>query len=46
MRNIIVGASLSLDGIMQAPGGPEEDPVGGFKFGGWVVPYFHETGTR
>lgn len=43
MRKIIVGAFVSLDGIMQAPGGPQEDPVGGFKYGGWVVPYFDET---
>ena len=43
MRKIIVGAFLSLDGIMQSPGGPNEDPVGGFKHGGWVVPYFDET---
>lgn len=40
MRKIIVGAFVSLDGIMQAPGGPEEDPVGGFQYGGWVAPYF------
>ncbi|MBP1882335.1 dihydrofolate reductase family protein [Sinorhizobium mexicanum] len=43
MRKIVVGAFVSLDGIMQAPGGPHEDPVGGFKFGGWVAPYFDET---
>ncbi|THK37216.1 dihydrofolate reductase [Ensifer sp. MPMI2T] len=43
MRKIVVGAFVSLDGIMQAPGGPEEDPTGGFKFGGWVAPYFDET---
>jgi len=43
MRKIIVGAFVSLDGIMQAPGGPHEDPVGGFKYGGWVAPYFDET---
>ena len=43
MRKIIVGAFASLDGIMQAPGGPNEDPIGGFKYGGWVFPYFDET---
>src|SRR5918992_163574 len=40
MRKIIVGAMVSLDGVMQAPGGPTEDPTKGFKFGGWVMPYF------
>lgn len=40
MRKIIVGAFVSLDGVMQAPGGPDEDPIGGFKYGGWVAPYF------
>jgi dihydrofolate reductase len=43
MRKIIVGASVSLDGVMQSPGGPAEDPTGGFALGGWVVPYFDET---
>ncbi|MCW5710245.1 dihydrofolate reductase family protein [Shinella sp.] len=43
MRKIIVGTFVSLDGVMQAPGGPEEDPVGGFRFGGWVAPFFDET---
>ncbi|HJS79137.1 MAG TPA: dihydrofolate reductase family protein [Vitreimonas sp.] len=38
MRKVIVGAFVSMDGVMQAPGGPEEDPTGGFKFGGWVAP--------
>jgi len=40
MRKIIVGAQVSIDGVMQAPGGPWEDPSKGFKFGGWVTPYF------
>src|SRR4030095_10845660 len=39
MRKIIVGAQVSMDGVMQAPGGPTEDPTGGFKFGGWAMPY-------
>jgi len=38
MRKVIVSAMISLDGVMQAPGGPQEDPSGGFKFGGWVAP--------
>src|SRR5438477_11098911 len=42
MRNIIVGAMVSIDGIMQAPGAPLEDPTNGFKFGGWVMPYFDQ----
>src|SRR5438045_6878286 len=40
MRKIIVGAQVSLDGVMQAPGGATEDPTKGFKFGGWAMPYF------
>ena len=40
MRKIIVGAQISLDGVMQAPGAPTEDPTGGFRFGGWAMPYF------
>jgi dihydrofolate reductase len=43
MRKIIVGAMVSLDGVMQAPGGPHEDPTGGFTYGGWVAPYFDES---
>lgn len=42
MRKLVVGAFISLDGIMQAPGGPEEDPIGGFEFGGWAASYFDE----
>ena len=39
MRKIIVLSMISLDGVMQAPGGPKEDTSGGFKYGGWVAPY-------
>ena len=38
MRKIIGAAFVSLDGIIQAPGGPSEDPTGGFRFGGWLPP--------
>ena len=40
MRKIIVATFISLDGVMQGPGGPEEDPTGGFTLGGWTAPYF------
>ncbi len=43
MRKIIAMAFVSLDGVMQAPGGPEEDPTGGFAYGGWTFPYFDEV---
>ena len=43
MRKIIVGAQVSMDGVMQAPGGPTEDPTRGFKFGGWSMPYFDQA---
>lgn len=39
MRKIVVVSMISLDGVMQAPGGPEEDQSGGFKHGGWTWPY-------
>ena len=40
MRKILVATFVSLDGVMQAPGGPQEDPTGGFAFGGWTFPHF------
>jgi dihydrofolate reductase len=43
MRKVIAGAFLSLDGVMQAPGGPQEDATGGFKFGGWTAPYWDDA---
>ena len=42
-RRIIGGAFVSLDGVMQAPGGPEEDPTGGFPHGGWLTGLFEEA---
>jgi dihydrofolate reductase len=46
MRKIIVLSFISLDGVMQAPGGPTEDTSGDFKFGGWTVPYFDEASGK
>jgi dihydrofolate reductase len=43
MRKIIVGAQVSMDGVMQAPGAPAEDPTRGFTFGGWAMPYFDQV---
>lgn len=43
MRKIIVLSFITLDGVMQAPGGPEEDTSTGFKYGGWCAPYFYEA---
>src|SRR5437762_1504514 len=42
MRKIIVLSMITLDGVMQAPGGPKEDTSGGFKYGGWTAPYFDD----
>ena len=44
MRKIIIISMITLDGVMQAPGGPEEDTSDGFKYGGWTVPYQDEVG--
>jgi len=46
MRKIIVLSFITLDGVMQAPGGPEEDTSGGFKYGGWTAPYFDEAAGK
>jgi len=46
MRKIIVLSMITLDGVMQAPGGPEEDTSGVFKYGGWVAPYGDEVGGK
>jgi len=46
MRKIIVLSFITLDGVMQAPGGPDEDTASGFELGGWVAPYFDEAGGK
>jgi dihydrofolate reductase len=43
MRKIVVLSMITLDAVMQAPGGPKEDTSGGFKYGGWVAPYNDEV---
>jgi dihydrofolate reductase len=42
MRKLIVHEFMSLDGVMQAPGGKDEDRDGGFEYGGWTLPYWHD----
>ena len=42
MRKLVVNTFMSLDGVMQSPGGPDEDPTGGFTHGGWAVNYFDD----
>lgn len=46
MRKIIVVEFITLDGVMQAPGGSKEDTAEGFKFGGWMGPYFDKDGGK
>lgn len=46
MRQVVAATFLSLDGVMQAPGGPQEDTRGGFSHGGWLVPYWDEAAGK
>jgi hypothetical protein len=42
VRKLIVSEFITLDGVVQAPGGEDEDRDGGFEHGGWTVPYWHD----
>ena len=42
MRKLVVSEFISLDGVIQAPGGADEDTDGGFAYGGWTHPYWHD----
>jgi dihydrofolate reductase len=46
VRKLVVNTMMSLDGVMQAPGGPDEDPTGGFTHGGWAANYFDDEMMR
>ena len=46
MRKLIAIAQVTLDGVMQGPGGPEEDPSNGFNHGGWAMPFMDEAGSK
>ena len=46
MRKLLVNTFLTLDGVMQAPGGPEEDDSGGFRLGGWSVNFWDDEMSR
>lgn len=43
MKKVVAAAFLSLDGVMQAPGDPQEDPTGSFRFGGWLPPHWDDV---
>jgi dihydrofolate reductase len=46
MKDVVVSEFLSVDGVMQAPGGPQEDTEGGFRLGGWQMGYFDDAAGR